>query len=723
MDWHAVLLRNYFVLLLTFLPAFSAVADQGDKVRLQLKWSHQFQFAGYYAAIEQGYYAEKGLTVELIPANPEIDPVANVLSGNAEYGVGTSDLLLLHHKGEPVVVMAVIFQHSPLVLLSRRESDLSSIHDLIGQRIAIELGSAELFAYLKREGITADNFELVSHEMQLDPLLQGDILAQSVYITTEPFELDEAGISYQIYSPRSVGIDFYGDNLFTTRNELDSHPQRTEAFMRASLRGWNYAMNNIDEVIDLILQQYPTDMSRAALQYEAEQMQRLMRTDLIEPGHMIPGRWRHMVEVYAEVGMLPGDLSLEGFLYDPAGLDIDLRAFYLAMLGLAGLAALFAAIALYTKKVNKNTRISEQRFRTLFDNAPLALIVSDAEGRITGWNGAATRIFGWPVEEALGKDLMGLLLAPSDRSEVADVVDAAFQGKPTHFVNKNVTREGHEIMCEWANAPYCETEHGQASSIISIGVDITQRIELENSLRAARNESQEALEDSHQLISMLSHELRSPMSAIGYSVEVIDSALSEGQSAMIPDMTLRIRQSLTRLRNFVDGLTMEDRLTEIGSAQPDTIRLQELAGKIIANLQYAYPGRNIEMNLLGRDEVTVADTVMFDILLTNLLDNAVKYSPAETSVDLTIDVSEAGGITLEVADRGPGIEPALRKNLFRKYIRGRQESRVSGFGLGLFHVIRIVERFNGRITVVDREGGGASFQVDLPPTELHRGES
>ena len=88
-----------------------------EKVRLQLKWRHQFQSAGYYAAIEQGYYRDAGLNVELIEGSPDHDPVAEVESGGAEYGVGTSELLLLRAQGHPLVVLAAVFQHSPTVLL------------------------------------------------------------------------------------------------------------------------------------------------------------------------------------------------------------------------------------------------------------------------------------------------------------------------------------------------------------------------------------------------------------------------------------------------------------------------------------------------------------------------------------------------------------------------------------------------------------------------------
>lgn len=112
--------------------AGAAAAQPADRVRLQLKWTHQFQFAGYYAALAQGYYREAGLEVELVEAQPGRDPTAEVLAGRAQYGVGNSDLLLFRHRGEPVVLLAAVFQHSPMVLLVRGASgvtDLQGLHD------------------------------------------------------------------------------------------------------------------------------------------------------------------------------------------------------------------------------------------------------------------------------------------------------------------------------------------------------------------------------------------------------------------------------------------------------------------------------------------------------------------------------------------------------------------------------------------------------------------
>ncbi len=101
---------------------FSLSLQAQTPITLQLKWSHGFQFAGYYAAVEKGFYRDAGLDVHLKEASPGLDVVGQVLSGKADFGVGTSGLLMARKAGQPVVVVAAIFQHSPLVLVARRPS-------------------------------------------------------------------------------------------------------------------------------------------------------------------------------------------------------------------------------------------------------------------------------------------------------------------------------------------------------------------------------------------------------------------------------------------------------------------------------------------------------------------------------------------------------------------------------------------------------------------------
>ncbi|HVU25195.1 MAG TPA: ABC transporter substrate-binding protein [Opitutus sp.] len=287
-----------------------------DHVVLQLKWKHQFQFAGYYAAVAQGYYREVGLEVELREAVPGEDPVHEVLEGRADFGVGTSELVLLRDRGQPVVVLAAIFQHSPLVLLARRVPGVEDVQALHDQPIMIEPQSAELFAYFKYEGVDPARLHIMPHTFEVHDLIAGRVEAMSAYSSDEPFLLKEAGLDYLTFTPRAGGIDFYGDNLFTVEKQIREHPARVRAFLAASLRGWEYAMAHKAELVDLILRKYGPRKSRAHLLFEAEQTDLLMHPGLIEIGHMNPGRWRHIAATYAEFGMLPRPFALDGFVYD-----------------------------------------------------------------------------------------------------------------------------------------------------------------------------------------------------------------------------------------------------------------------------------------------------------------------------------------------------------------------------------------------------------------------
>lgn len=347
-----------------------------EAVTLQLKWSHAFQFAGYYAAIEKGFYREAGLAVSLLEAHPGTSVLASVRNGRAQYGVGTSSLLLDRAAGHPVVVLAVVFQHSPQVLLMRQnkhEHGTQGIHDLVDKRVMIEQHADELLAYLKQEGIRPDRLVQVPHTFNPQDLIDGKVDAMSAYITNEPYILDQAGARYHTYTPRSAGIDFYGDNLFTTEDELTAHPERVRAFRDASLRGWRYAMENPEEIADLIVAKYSKAHARDFFLFEARRMEPLLRTDLIDVGYMTHGRWQHIADTYADLGLLPRDHRLNGFLYEPV-VRPDRRLLYVALALLAAVSAIAVHILRLNRRLTRalaDTRLAEERIRQLAFVDPL----------------------------------------------------------------------------------------------------------------------------------------------------------------------------------------------------------------------------------------------------------------------------------------------------------------------------------------------------------------
>ena len=288
-------------------------------VRLQLKWRHQFQFAGFYAALEKGYYREAGFAVTIIPGTPGVDPVEAVLKGGADFGVASSELVLRYAKGDPVVVLAAIFQHSPLTLFVRGDAGIDKVRDLAGRKVALASWETEIFAYLQREEMPVDRLQLVQHDYSVDSLVQGRVDAMAGYETDESYYLQRSGGRYHQFTPRSSGVDFYGDTLFTTRAMVAKHPEWVQAFRAASLRGWEYALAHQEEISALIHANYAPDLPAEKLRFEAERMMPLVRSDLVEIGHTHAGRWQHIFDVYRELGLAPQgiDIDIGGLIYQP----------------------------------------------------------------------------------------------------------------------------------------------------------------------------------------------------------------------------------------------------------------------------------------------------------------------------------------------------------------------------------------------------------------------
>lgn len=392
-------------------PAFAL-----EKVTLQLKWTHAFQFAGYYAAQQQGYYRDAGLEVNIVEAAPDTDPVREVLEGKAQFGVGTSSLLLERAAGKPVVALAVVFQQSPYVIYAR--TDIRSLNDLKGRRMMLEPQSDELLAYLKKENIPLGSIEQIAHSLDPQDMIHGRIDAISGYISNQPYYFAQARFPYQTFSPRSAGIDFYGDNLFTAEAELKARPERVKAFRAASLRGWQYAKDHRDEVIGLIASQYSKQHTRDYLRFESDQMIPLLQPNLIEIGYMNPNRWRHIADTYADIGLLPRNFSLQGFLYDAS--KQDLTWFYRALLVALLLTFLVGAVALYILRINRKLHHSlaelnaaqhalaksEKHYRLLVENMRDVVWILDPNTlRFRYVSPSIERLRGYSAEEVMHEPL------------------------------------------------------------------------------------------------------------------------------------------------------------------------------------------------------------------------------------------------------------------------------------------------------------------------------
>lgn len=486
-------MSHFLRFLLLILTSFwFSQASALQNVTLQLKWHHQFQFAGYYAAKELGYYREAGLAVTIKPVAPDQNPISNVLNGGAQFGVGSNDLLLHRQKGEPVVALAVIFQHSPYVLLALKKKELNSIPDLIGKRVMFDPYATEIIAYLHAVGISMDRIiKVQSNDYHARDLLSGKIDAYAAYSTNDPFYLEQAGKAYLAFSPREVGIDFYGDNLFTTEKELKYNPERTRAFLDASLRGWRYAIKNPQKVVDLMIEKgYVAPAERSKLLYEADKSLELMHSELVDVGYMNVARWQHIIDTYAKMGMLPTNFSLDGFLYNPEHKEVP--AWLYPLLGLVlGVAALLSA---WTFTLRRQVEVRTSSLTQIHDKMKLhlealdshALVHSfDEQGVILYANESLAKISGYPSGELIGQNQTVLLSEVNLAVFSAQVLAELSRNQIWQGDICNRAKDGHLY---WINSTYapCKIKAGKTIEWIVISTNITQRKADELELRNHR---------------------------------------------------------------------------------------------------------------------------------------------------------------------------------------------------------------------------------------------
>jgi signal transduction histidine kinase/ABC-type nitrate/sulfonate/bicarbonate transport system substrate-binding protein len=290
------------------------------KVTLQLSWFNQFQFAGYYIAKEKGFFEELGLDVEIIPFSYGLDIPKSVNDGKIDFAVGRETLILERVKNPNIVALYAIFQSTPLILLSTKESEINSINDFSNKKIMTTIDDASevsLKAMITSNKIKLDNLTFLKHTHNIDDLLNKNTDVISAYISKSPYPLQKKGVEYNIFDPKKYGFDMYSDMLYTNQNLINSDLNAVLALKKASLKGWEYAYSNIEESVDLILEKYNSEkLEKDELLYEAKELKKLSYFNTATLGDIRKDKIQRIYDLYNVMGLVPTPINLDKFIFD-----------------------------------------------------------------------------------------------------------------------------------------------------------------------------------------------------------------------------------------------------------------------------------------------------------------------------------------------------------------------------------------------------------------------
>jgi two-component system cell cycle sensor histidine kinase/response regulator CckA len=698
-----------------------------ERVRLQLKWHHQFQFAGYYAALEQGFYRSAGLEVDIREAGEGIMPMSSVLKGESDFGVYGTELVRYRAAGVPVVALAAIFQHSPAVIACRTDRGIHRLRDIIGKRIDMEPDAADLLAMLKLNGIETNQFinpfAASAQDFTVDSLIQGTVDGMYVYLSDELFTINQSNVKCTIFSPRDAGIDFYGDILFTTQKTLSDKPAMVRAFREASLKGWGYALAHKAEIIQLILDRYSTRYSREHLQFQADQMQKLMEPEIVELGYMSPSRWQAITDTYRQLGLLNGKVDLHRFVYSPNAEVITIRYWRQILLAIviAGAALLLSVryfrLAQRLKSENQQRQASEAKLHAILETSPVAMAINDEHDNITFLNRRFIEIFGYTLED-IPTVAAWLQLAypdPAYRERIlpdwqAATAKAHREGTAMHLKDYRVTcKDGSVRDIQFSLAPL-------GSSHVVILYDLTERNQMEERLRQSRK-----MEDIGRLAGGIAHEFNNILAAMIMNLDFAETvtngneirehlhqlqALCHRSADLVKQLLAFSRQSVMIIRPLDLAAAASEQCKMLGRflGEAITIDFSSVKAPLWVNADQA----KIEEVLLhlclnARDAMKLSGVIR--IRLTE-----VEVSAEQAKAHA---VRSAGNfLCLSVADTGCGMDEKTIKHLFEPFFTTKDVGQ--GTGLGLAMVRGIIEQHHGWVEVESSVGRGSTFRVYLP---------
>ena len=720
-------------LLILFLFLFSSITFAQEKklskVSLQLHWKYQFEFAGFIAAREKGFYKDAGLNVELKEYEFGQNIIKDVSLGKSNYGIYNSNILVEYIKKEPIQLISSYFKRSALVLITK--PDIKYPKDLIGKKIMaagkndFDLNFNYIFSLQK---IKIDDLHLIPHSFDVKDFAEDKVDAMTAFISDQPYKLDKLNIKYNIINPSEYGLFNLQLELFTSDKEASLHRDRTEAFKKASLRGWQYALNNPEEIIEIILKKYNTqNLSKEFLENEAIYTERLILPKMYEIGSIDEMFLFKQIDIlYSEktFNLEEKKQLINDFTFCSKD-DLELRQseknhqlLKKIMPFLVIILIVFIIRQLLLKKYNKKLKKevddktleykkknqelinANQNFFDLLNTAIEAIAIFDENDKLVKLNNSGKVMFNYYFKKK-SQNKMILDFIPEDFiPEIKDKLN----NKVFEPFETNLLRSDKTIFPALIAVKTILIEN-KNNTIITV-VDLTQ-IKLQDQFL----QQQAKLAQMGELLSMIAHQWRQPLTAISAASEnlklknllnKIDNNTIDIATNDINKYTNYLSNTINDFKNFyktnksIEKTTLNEMLEKSLNIIEDAIYFKNI--KIIKNLNSISPINTY------KSEVTQ--------VILSLLQNAEDVLIEKQIVNPFIKIKtfeDKKYLYLQVIDNGGGIPENILDKIFDPYFSTKHEK--NGTGLGLYFAKSIIENNCNALLTAKSNGQEAVFTI------------
>ncbi|MDF2443061.1 MAG: hypothetical protein JWR01_1264 [Subtercola sp.] len=261
----------------------AASAGGTTPLTLQTSWIPLVQFGGSYVAGKEGYYAENGVDVTILPGGPDVDSMAAVESGQADIGMGNADTVAqANANGADLVIIAAGFQKNPLAILSSADKPITTPADMEGKKIGVPTGDqAAQDAVVAANSLDASKITSVPVGFDVAPLVSGEVDGLWVFYSEQPIAYEEAtGKAGVTMLTADYGLDVYAQVYAVKRSTLEDATKKTaiEGFLKGEIEGWQNYVKDPTEAVDLTVNDYAKD---GGLTIEEQTKQAKLQMDLL----------------------------------------------------------------------------------------------------------------------------------------------------------------------------------------------------------------------------------------------------------------------------------------------------------------------------------------------------------------------------------------------------------------------------------------------------------